>query len=185
MSFTPDEIKNIEIIVEGIEKVIEVIHQQFQHFVYDRSTKTHRLREGKTINNICQDVYQASVDLTVSDPPSNLIRDILAKLYWDKPEIAKDLKERYYRHISDVSQLFKIKDANNLYDGLFNVQYELNELAQALQAGSKIAKAETEKPAKTDQKEIVEVKPGVFGITVNIKEIAKRIWKCVCSRSKD
>jgi len=40
-------------------------------------------------------------------------------------------------------------------------------------------------PAGTGQKEIVEVKPGAFGITVNIKEIAKRIWKCVCSRSKD
>ena len=44
---------------------------------------------------------------------------------------------------------------------------------------------EAEKPAGTGQKEIVEVKPGAFGITVNIKEIAKRIWKCVCSRSKD
>jgi len=42
-----------------------------------------------------------------------------------------------------------------------------------------------EKPAGTGQKEIVEVKPGAFGITVNMKEIAKRIWKCVCSRSKD
>lgn len=41
------------------------------------------------------------------------------------------------------------------------------------------------KSAGTGQKEIVEVKPGAFGITVNIKEIAKRIWKCVCSRSKD
>lgn len=43
----------------------------------------------------------------------------------------------------------------------------------------------TNKPAKTGQKEIVELKPGAFGITVNIKEIAKRIWKCVCSCSKD
>ena len=42
-----------------------------------------------------------------------------------------------------------------------------------------------QKPTETEQKEIVEVKPGAFGITVNIKEIAKRIWKCVCSRSKD
>jgi len=40
-------------------------------------------------------------------------------------------------------------------------------------------------PAETEQKEIVEVKPSAFGITVNIKEIAKHIWKCVCSRSKD
>lgn len=40
-------------------------------------------------------------------------------------------------------------------------------------------------PAKTEQEEIVEVKPGVFGITVNIKEIVKRIWKRVCSRSKN
>lgn len=37
---------------------------------------------------------------------------------------------------------------------------------------------------KIDAKEIIEVKPGVFGITVNIKEIAKRFWKWVCSRSQ-
>jgi len=41
------------------------------------------------------------------------------------------------------------------------------------------------KPAGTGQKEIVEVKPGVLGITVNIKELARRFWKWVCSRSKD
>jgi len=35
---------------------------------------------------------------------------------------------------------------------------------------------------KINAKEIIEVKPGVFGITVNIKEIAKRFWKYVCSR---
>lgn len=40
-------------------------------------------------------------------------------------------------------------------------------------------------PAETEQKEIVEVKPGVYGITVDIKELARRFWKCVCSRSKD
>lgn len=42
-----------------------------------------------------------------------------------------------------------------------------------------------EKPAGTGQKEIVEVKPGVFGITFDIKELARRFWKWVCSRSKD
>lgn len=42
-----------------------------------------------------------------------------------------------------------------------------------------------EKSSETGQKEIVEVKPGVFGITVDIKELARRFWKRVCSRSKD
>ncbi len=37
---------------------------------------------------------------------------------------------------------------------------------------------------ETGKKEIVEVKPGMFGITVNIKEIAKRFWKWVYSQSK-
>jgi len=41
------------------------------------------------------------------------------------------------------------------------------------------------KPAKTGEKEIFEAKPGVAGFTVNIKEIAKRIWMRVCSRRKD
>jgi hypothetical protein len=151
MSFTPDEIKNIEIIVEGIEKVIEVISLQLEQFVYDRSTKTHRLRDGKTVKNICEDVYIASgLYLTISVPPSNLIEEILAKLYWDKPEIAKDLKETYYRFVSDVLQLFTIKDADNLYDELFSVQYKLSDLARTLQAGSKIAKTEAKQPTETD-----------------------------------
>ncbi len=41
------------------------------------------------------------------------------------------------------------------------------------------------KPAETGQKEIVEAKPSVFGITIDIKELARRFWKYVCSRSKD
>jgi len=41
------------------------------------------------------------------------------------------------------------------------------------------------KPAGTEQKEIFEIKPGAYGINVNIKEIARRIWNRVCSRSKD
>ena len=151
MSFTPDEIKNIEIIVEGIEKVIEVISHQLEQFVYDRSTKTHRLRDGKTVKNICEDVYIASgLYLTISVPPSNLIEDILAKLYWDKPEIAKDLKETYYQFINDVPKIFAIEDENNLYDELFNLQCNLSDLAKTLQAGSKIAKTETKQPAETD-----------------------------------
>jgi len=32
------------------------------------------------------------------------------------------------------------------------------------------------------KKEIIEVKPGVFGMTVNIKEIVIRVWKYICSK---
>lgn len=38
---------------------------------------------------------------------------------------------------------------------------------------------------ETGAKEIFEAKPGVAGFTVNIKEIAKRISKCIRSPSKD
>lgn len=149
MSFTHDEIKNIEIIVEGIEKVIQVISQQLELFVYDRSTKTHRLREGKIIRNICRDVYIAStLYLTVSNPPSNLIENILRKIYWDKPQIAKDLEEKYYRFINDVSKLSTIKDPDKLYDEMFNLQYNLKSLASTLETGAEIAKAGTKQPAE-------------------------------------
>jgi len=37
---------------------------------------------------------------------------------------------------------------------------------------------------KVDAKEIIDVKPGVFGITIDIKEITKRVWKWICSRSQ-
>ncbi|MBW8039593.1 MAG: hypothetical protein FVQ85_06295 [Planctomycetes bacterium] len=40
------------------------------------------------------------------------------------------------------------------------------------------------KTQETGAKEIFEAKPGVAGFTVNIKEIAKRIWRRVCSRRK-
>ncbi len=62
------------------------------------------------------------------------------------------------------------------------------ELQQAWDDVKPTVKAETEqnnKPTGTEQKEIVEVKPSVFGITVDIKELARRFWKRVCSRSKD
>jgi len=41
------------------------------------------------------------------------------------------------------------------------------------------------KPGGTGQEDIVELKPGWFGITVDIKELAKRFRKWVCSRRKD
>lgn len=157
MSFTPDEIKNIEIIVKGIEKVVKVISQQLEKFIYDGSTKTHRLREGNTSAKICHDVYIAStLYLTASNPPSNLIENILRKIYWDKPQIAKDLEEKYYRFINEVSELSTIKDAHKLNDELFNLQCNLRSLASTLRTGAEIARAESEqpseKPAGTQQK---------------------------------
>ncbi|MHC4460868.1 MAG: hypothetical protein ACYS6W_15925 [Planctomycetota bacterium] len=175
MSFTPDEIKNIEIIVEGIQKVIQVISQQLGQFVYDQSTKTHRLLEGKTVEKICHDVYIAStLYLTVSTPPSNLIENILRKIYWDKPQIAKDLEEAYYRFINDVSKLSMIEDADNLYDELFSLHYNLNDLASTLETGAEIAKAEAEKPAKTEQ----DTTPAVQrGIITCLKKVVEKAWQ--------
>lgn len=151
MTFTPDEVKNIEIIVQGIERVIEVISKQLEQFIYDESTETHRLCEGnKTTKNICREVYRAStLYLTVSVPPSNLIENILRKIYWDKPQIAKDLEEAYYRFINDVSMLSTIKETDKLYDKLFSLQYNLDDLATTLRTGAEIAKAETKQPAET------------------------------------
>ncbi len=151
MSLKPDEIKNIEIIVEGMNKVIEVITQQLDQFVYDPSTKTQRLREGKTVKNIYEDFVRASIlYLTVSVPPSNLIRDLLEKLRWDKPEIAKYLEEKYHRHLRDESELSKIKDADNLYNELFSIQCNLRDLARTLQAGTKKADLARKKATETE-----------------------------------
>ena len=60
-------------------------------------------------------------------------------------------------------------------------RYHIKDIVSKIENG----KLKPEKPAETEQKEIVEVKPGVFGITVDIKELARRFWKRVCSRSKD
>jgi len=37
---------------------------------------------------------------------------------------------------------------------------------------------------ETGENEIVEVKPGMFGITINIKEIAKHLCRWICSHRK-
>ena len=74
----------------------------------------------------------------------------------------------YSGHTISTSDLVN-KSVNQQYDQIVHEQVEEESVS--------------EKPAEAGQKEIVEVKPGAFGITVNIKEIAKRIWKCVCSRS--
>lgn len=75
-------------------------------------------------------------------------------------------------------------------------QYEKRKFRTCLSRYKALVKAEikkntrkrkksSKKAAGAGQKEIVEVKPGVFGITVDIKELARRFWKRVCSRSKD
>lgn len=68
--------------------------------------------------------------------------------------------------------------------------FPVEEIIDALEAErAKVERQPAEKgqkiPLAKEQKEIVEVKPGVFGITVNIKELVRRFWKRVCSRRKD
>lgn len=47
---------------------------------------------------------------------------------------------------------------------------------------SQLLSTNTGETDKSDAKEIIEVKPSMFGITININEIAKRFWKWICSR---
>ena len=46
---------------------------------------------------------------------------------------------------------------------------------------SQLVSTNMEGTAKIEANEIIEVKPGMFGITFDIKELAKRLWKWACS----
>ena len=142
VGFTKDDIRNIEIVVEGIRKVCaEILRQELEQFVYDKTTETHRLRKGSTTKRIYRNVYRAStLYLTVSNPPSCLLENILRKIYWYNREIKKDLEKEYYGFIRHVSQLSKIEDADKLYHELRSLQFSLGELARNLETGAIITK---------------------------------------------
>ncbi len=84
------------------------------------------------------------------------------------------------RAISGFKQAIYNPDNQLLKIAVETIKHYLFEILNSSEKGDNIVS-----PAETEQKEIVEVKPGALGITVNIKEIAKRIWKCVCSLRKD
>jgi len=46
---------------------------------------------------------------------------------------------------------------------------------------SQLVSTNMEATARIEANEIIEVKPGMFGITFNIKELVKRLWKWACS----
>lgn len=106
----------------------------------------------------------------------------------DQKEVARSLeqeRDRFLSHLQVVEQAIERGDNPPLE--LIELRSKITRLIGTLEQTAKVFRDNLtrKKPAGTGQKEIVEVKPGAFGITVNIKEIAKRIWKCVCSRSKD
>lgn len=84
------------------------------------------------------------------------------------------------RAISRFKQAIYNSDNQLLQIAVETMKPYLFEILNSSEKGDNIVS-----PAETEQKEIVEVKPGVFGITVNIKELGRRFWKRVCSRRKD
>ena len=84
------------------------------------------------------------------------------------------------RAISRFKQAIYNSDNQLLQIAVETMKPYLFEILNSSEKGDNIVS-----PAEKEQKEIVEVKPGALGITVNIKEIAKRIWKRVCSLRKD
>lgn len=78
-----------------------------------------------------------------------------------------------------------IKDDHSFRIALFKTG--VSSFAEKFRYIAKLLKEDlsTKNSIETEHKEIFEVKPGAYGINVNIKEIARRIWNRVCSRRKD
>ena len=102
------------------------------------------------------------------------------------------LIENAYDHMVETERILRGKGCpkgprgvipEDVKDKMRNMHRVLEEHRKAAMLIAVVEKhVQNGKPAETGRNEIVEVKPGVFGITVNIKEIAKRIWKRVRSR---
>lgn len=73
----------------------------------------------------------------------------MKKIYWDKPQIGKDLEQAYNQFILDVPQLRTIKDEDELYNKLNSLSLRLDDLAQTLRTGAEIAEAEAKQEGKT------------------------------------
>jgi len=121
-------------------------------------------------------------DKDISDVvPRPKIDEALAYYYFSLATIHDKMRDEGYIPIhnnSEAKQLAKSVWAiieNLCVDRQFIIKTAIDHVEADL----------AKKPAGTGQKEIVEVKPSVFGITFDIKELARRFWKWVCSRSKD
>ncbi len=77
----------------------------------------------------------------------------------------------------------KLSQLNRALDHV-KANIELNKLTKPT-SGNEGRTELAKLPTQTEQKEIVGIKPGICGITVDVKEIVKRIWKYVCFRRKD
>ncbi|MBW7988396.1 MAG: hypothetical protein FVQ84_00005 [Planctomycetes bacterium] len=163
MALTPDKIKAIEQAADALDK--------WRTDVIDG-----RLRDlGCWL--ALRVAFESQVDKAV---------DILLK---DVPELGKDLKAECNKLLSGAKLVEDLREENAPEARIKEIELlgPARRLISRLQQIAQIEKEKlsSEKPAETEQKEIVEVKPGVFGISVNIKELARRFWKRVCSRSKD
>jgi len=122
----------------------------------------------------------------VGDRP---LKSVVSWSEWNnhKPEADK-VKAEYTKIVQWVrkgnSVLSQDLDGNPFVADEKGFRLQLTDLLRSIEGNIRTDFA-IERPTETKQKEIFEAKPGVAGFTVNIKEIAKRIWKYVCSRSKD
>lgn len=127
---------------------------------------------------------------------SEKLHNLQMKLGYQMSSIASGYKNRVklFEFLGSIGYLEKVLHRLNLQDEIDALFAEIRtakkyalRIIDLLRSTTALAREALtpEKSADTEQKEIVEVKPGAFGITINIKEIAKRIWKRVCSRSKD
>jgi len=187
--------KNVEVVVEILEHWSEVIEQQFIH----EDLSTSQTIEGVTvITSLGMGLKEKALhDVSVamyfgSALWKNSFNEILMWLNRYMPGFKSQIGRQYSKIVNHLNAILSAQPALQGFE-LSGLQNEIGRLANDLRSCAKMAREEWEdrkdgqeqKPAKTKQKEIIEVKPGVFGITVNIKELARCFWKRVCSRNKD
>ncbi|MBA7662367.1 hypothetical protein ES703_70396 [subsurface metagenome] len=134
--------------------------------------------DTKLYPQILRGEFEELLDIIVSNIQRyDLFGELLGRIKEKDPTAATQIKEKYDQLIilSNVENAHE-KELKAVESVALNLVSLMREIAETKQ---------NNKPAGTGQKEIVEVKPGVCGITINIKELARRFWMWFCSRSKD
>ena len=135
----------------------------------------------KDRNKFCDDIAKICrhVKRLIKNPPSSLIDKI------DKFEIdlCAMIRAIGIKMIDSSNSAYSLQGPK---EQMQTIYYRLNETKlNSLELIWNQILDRVDATQETGESEIVEIKPGMFGITFNIKEIIKRIWKWVYSRAEN
>ena len=161
MSFMPDEIETMKQIAANLEKCASIMGQQIV------------FKDGKMVlqKEALNNIYRAiAFNITVSKIPIEQYADILRRLFWDKPETAKRIKEQYCEIACFAPIKWQKFDEAKQLTGVICLQSGTEQLAKEFRVCAEMAQrditpetpAETGQRSKADKKSTPEIDPSLI-----------------------